>query len=249
MIPLAKSNKIVPEPLFLNEGEVHIWYVGLDCSGLLLQQLTQTLSSDELARAIRFRFNKDKNRYIAARGFLRDILSHYLHTSAVEISFIYNPQGKPTLQDKQVNQNLMFNVSHSHGIALYAVTRKKNIGIDIEQIRNDLEYDKIATRFYSQQEISTLHSLPEHLKARAFYNCWTRKEAYLKARGEGLMTPLKQFAVSLAPGEPAVILNCQWDSNEPSHWSLHELDLGHEYVATLAVEGNPTNITCKPWSL
>jgi len=249
VLSLVKTDKLEPELPDLREGEVHVWYAALDRYASFTQQYYRTLSADEQSRAERFRFERDKNHFIAARGLLREILRHYLHTTPEEISFCYNPQGKPALQNHPDNQNLMFNVSHSHGMALYAITQKKNIGIDVEQIRNDVEADKIATRFFSEQEASILYSLPIHLKTRGFYNCWTRKEAYLKARGEGLMTPLSKFSVSLTPGKPAALINCQWDPDETSRWTLHELNVDHRYIAALAVEGIPANITCRPWRI
>ena len=246
MIPLVKTDTLASETLDLADGEVHVWHVNLGHSSTLLQPLHQTLSPDECARASRFRFDRDKNHFIAARGLLREILSHYLGTMPEEITFIYNAQGKPALRNDTYQKNLRFNVSHSHGTAIYAITPGKNIGIDIEQIRN-IEHNKIAQRFFSRQEVAVLQSLPKELMPRGFYNCWTRKEAYLKARGEGLMKPLDQFSVSLSPEEPASLINCQWDPDEPPRWSLHELDVGHNYVAAMAVAGTPTKITCRSW--
>jgi 4'-phosphopantetheinyl transferase len=180
---------------------------------------------------------------------LRKILSRYLITDPAEITFSYNQHGKPFLKEDKSRQQLMFNLSHSNGMALYAITQGKDIGVDIEHVKSDVEHEDIAKLFFSQEESSRIRSFSVPLKMRAFYNCWTRKEAYLKARGEGLIMPLGQFNVTLAPGEPAAILNNQWAPDDPSRWSLHELDAGQQYVAALAIEGNPTSIKCMSWRI
>ncbi len=138
-------------------------------------------------------------------------------------------------------------MSHSHGVALYAVTRDREVGIDLEFIRRDLEVEQIAERFFSRRETATLRALPTALREYAFFLCWTRKEAYIKARGEGLSLPLDQFDVSLIPGEPAALLSTQPDSDEALRWSLQELTLASGYVAALAVEGRGWSLSCWQW--
>jgi len=246
-MPHANSDTVIPESLHLNIGEVHVWRASLGHNSSLLQNMFETLSPDEKTRAERYHFDKDKNHFIAARGILREILSRYLETDPVKITFTYSSLGKPALDNSTNNYQLKFNVSHSNGMALYAFSKENNIGIDIEYMRNDVKYEDIAIRFFSQQEASTLRSLPGHLKTHAFYNCWTRKEAYLKAKGEGLTASLNQFNVSLAPGEPAALLSNQQAPEDPSRWSLHELDVCGQYVAALAFEGIPSSIKCRPW--
>jgi 4'-phosphopantetheinyl transferase len=132
-------------------------------------------------------------------------------------------------------------------VALYAVARGREVGIDLEFIRRDLEVEQIAERFFSRQEIATLRALPADLRRDAFFLCWTRKEAYIKARGEGLSLPLDQFDVSLIPGEPAALLSTRPDSDEALRWSLQELPLGSGYVAALAVEGRGRSFSCWQW--
>jgi 4'-phosphopantetheinyl transferase len=132
-------------------------------------------------------------------------------------------------------------------VALYAVARGREVGIDLEFIRRDLEVEQIAERFFSRRETATLRALPTDLRKYAFFLCWTRKEAYIKARGEGLSLPLDQFDVSLIPGEPAALLSAQPDSDEALRWSLQELTLASGYVAALAVEGRGWSLSCWQW--
>ena len=240
---------VVPEPPQLHEGEVHIWDADLNCSNSLISELFQLLSTDEQARAKQYRLNRDYKHYIVARAILRKILSRYLITEPAQISFSYNQYGKPFLKEDKSEQQLMFNLSHSNGIALYAITLGKDIGVDIEHVSSDLEYDEIANHFFSQREASIICSLSGYMKALTFYSCWVRKEAYVKARGDGLMMTLSQFNVTLAPVEPAALLNNQWAPEDPKHWSLHDLNVGQQYIAALAVEGNPTSIKCMSWRI
>jgi len=137
-------------------------------------------------------------------------------------------------------------MSHSRG-ALYAVTRDREVGIDPEFIRRDLEVDQIAERFFSRRETATLRALPTPMREYAFFLCWTRKETYIKARGEGLSPPLDQFDVSLIPGEPAALLSTHPDSSEALRWLLEELPLASGYVAALALEGCRGSLSCRQW--
>jgi 4'-phosphopantetheinyl transferase len=132
-------------------------------------------------------------------------------------------------------------------VALYAVTRAREVGIDVELIRSDLKIEQIAERFFSHHEIATLRALPTELRQSAFFRCWTRKEAYIKATGKGLSLPLDQFEVSLTPGEPAALLSTQPDPNEAQRWSLRELTPAPGYAAALAVEGHGWCLACWDW--
>jgi 4'-phosphopantetheinyl transferase len=231
----------------LGNDEVHVWRAALDHDPSQVNSLLCTLSEDERARAERFYFEIDRERFIVARGALREILGVYLKRAAKSLSFSYGPHGKPALAQDAGGDAIHFNMSHSHGVALYAVTRGREIGIDLEFIRESLEVDQLATRFFSQREIATLQGLPVNLRKHAFFLCWTRKEAYIKARGEGLSLPLDQFDVSLIPGEPAALLSTQPDSDEAVRWSLQELTLASSYVAALAVEGRDWSLSCWEW--
>lgn len=235
------------ESLILTNDEVHVWRAALDQDPSQINSLLRTLSEDEQARAERFYFQFDRERFIVARGALREILGVYLNRAAKSVSFRYGPHGKPALARDSGGNAIHFNASHSHGVALYAITRGREVGIDLEFIRENLEIDELAERFFSQREIATLRELPVNLRKYAFFLCWTRKEAYIKARGEGLSLALDQFDVSLIPGEPAALLRTQADPDEALRWSLRELSIDPGYVSALAVEGCGWALSCWQW--
>src|ERR1041385_3712084 len=168
----------------LGEKEVHIWRTSLDLPTTIAEHLRQFLSADELARAGRFHFERDRRHFIVARGCLRAILSRYLKTPAAEIEFIYGVNGKPQLAGSSLHsQPLYFNLAHSADLALYGFTRIGELGVDLEFIRTDFTGDEIANRFFSPGEVACLNAVPAELRHEAFYNCWTRKEAFIKATG------------------------------------------------------------------
>ncbi len=205
------------------------------------------LSTDEQQRASRFHFQRDRNHFVLARGILRTILSRYLNVSPDQIVFSFSEYGKPALSLEMDDRTLRFNVTHSHDIALYAVTRGREIGIDIELVREDFASLEIAEHFFSPTEVSMLYSLPHASRAKAFFDCWTRKEAYIKARGEGLSYPLHKFTVSLDPQSPTGLLSVDDDPSQAARWTLVELLAGQGYRAALAVEGNPPVLRCWQW--
>ena len=235
------------EDLVLSNNDIHIWRAALDHNPSEADSLFDTLSEDEQARAARFYFQIDRERFVVARAALRDILGMYLQRAAKAVSFCYGLHGKPALAQDSGGNTIRFNLSHSNGVAVYAIARGREIGIDLEFIRQDLEVEQLAERFFSQREIATFRGLPVNLREYAFFLCWTRKEAYIKARGEGLFLPLDQFDVSLIPGEPAALLRTQADPDEALRWSLQELSIGPSYVSALAVEGRGGSLSCWQW--
>jgi len=248
MIAVVPSWNSPPLDLTLDLGEIHVWRVSLAQTESCLQSLQQTLSTDERTKADRFRFPKDRSQFIVSRGALRAILSRYLNISSHILCFDYNPYGKPSLTVAQGGNTLRFNLSHSRGIALIALTKNRDIGVDIEGINPNFSCLEIANKFFSPLENSVLRSLPEHLQATAFFTCWTRKEAYIKAVGKGLSIPLNQFDVSLAPGEPAALLNVEGNPEEASRWSLIELFPSSDMVAAVAVAGDCSKLHCWEWT-
>ena len=236
-----------PKNLVLGDDEVHVWRAALNVHASRVQSLRRTLSADERARAERFHFEKDREHFIVARGLLRSILGRYLNVDPSQLRFSYSPYGKPSLARESGGADLCFNLSHAGGLALYAVTRGRDIGIDVESIATDSANELVAERFFSIQEVAALRALPENMQSLAFFNCWTRKEAYIKARGEGLSLPLDQFDVSLAPGGPVALLNTAGNPQEASRWSLRELTPGAGYVAALATEGDSWELRCWQW--
>jgi len=236
-----------PERLILGSNAVHVWRVSLDQSPSQIALFRNNLDVDERSRADRFYFSRDRERFIVARGILRAILGRYSNRAPESLSFSYSAHGKPALVSESDSDAVRFNLSHSHGKALYAVSRGHELGVDLEFIRCDLEAEQIAERFFSHSEIETLRALPPSLRKYAFFLCWTRKEAYIKARGEGLSLPLDQFDVSLIPGEPAALLSIQSDSDEVLRWSLRNLNPASGYAAALAAKGRDWTLSCWQW--
>lgn len=246
MISLDSLWPLPPRELALAENEIDVWRVRLDETGRL-ENLYDDLSPDERLRASRFHFQRDRNHFIVARGTLRVILARYLGKHPRQIQFCYSEYGKPALAGQPVKKGLDFNLSHSHELALYAVTWKRKIGVDVERIEADFATEEIAERYFSAREVAVLRALPPHMQTEAFFNCWTRKEAYIKAIGEGLSHPLDRFDVSLAPDEPAAILNLEGNPQEAAQWSLRELAPGRGYAAALAVRGSGWKLRCWQW--
>jgi 4'-phosphopantetheinyl transferase len=232
----------------LTPDAVHVWRISLDIGDTMLSRLRAILADDERQRADRFHFEKDRRHFTAGRGALRTILAGYLGRRPEEVRFDYANYGKPLLAG--TNETLRFNLSHSHGLALLAVTLAREIGVDIEFIRDNLERDGelLAERFFSRQEVAVLRSLPTDLRREAFFHCWTRKEAYIKAHGMGLSLPLDQFDMTLHPDEPAALLATRHDPAEAQRWSMRSLLPAAGYVGALAVEGHSWRLECGHWS-
>jgi len=223
---------------------VHVWRAVLDVPESQVRSLWDTLTADECQRAERYVFEKDRTHFVVARGLLRVLLGCYLRQDPPHLRFIYGPHGKPALATDTGGGALHFNVSHSHGLALYAITRGREVGVDVERIRPEVAQEKIAERFFSPREVTVLRALPAVLQATAFFACWTRKEAYIKATGAGLALPLGQFDVSLAPDEPAALLRTAWDPQEAARWALQDLAPAPDYRAAVAVAGYDWRLTC-----
>ena len=240
---------VLREPMRLLRGEVHVWRASLEQPPGSLSKLLATLAPDEAERAERFHFDRDRHRFIAARGTLRAILGGYLNVAPGQLRFRYSEHGKPSLIPETAGEQLRFNVSHSHELALFAVAEGRDLGVDLEWIRSDVADEEIAERFFSSEEVRVLRGLPADLQASAFFNCWTRKEAYIKAIGEGLSMPLSSFVVSLAPGETAALLsaNGSADDDEVSRWSFRELFPGIGYKGAVIAEGRDWELKCWDW--
>jgi len=226
-----------PKDLILADNEVHVWRAQLELPSSQVQRLRGILTDDELDRANRFSFEIDRQRFIAARGTLRSILSRYITIYPSHLRFYYNQYGKPFLAPEFSSYLLNFNLSHSGSMALYAITRNMEIGVDVERVRSDFEYEEIAKRFFSVNEVAILRTIPTEKKLEAFYNCWTRKEAYIKAHGKGLSLPLDSFDVSFAPWEPPRLLITKDEPQERSLWTLLDVKPGPGYMGALAVKG------------
>jgi 4'-phosphopantetheinyl transferase len=230
-----------PDVLATARDEVHVWRLALDLPPLKVEGLAHVLAPDEQERAGRFYQARDSKRFITGRGTLRTLLGRYLGVEPACLAFCYGPQGKPALPEER---SLRFNLAHSQDLALLAVTEGREVGIDLERVRPMADADQIITRFFSPHERAEFLALPEPERLVAFFRGWTRKEAYIKARGLGLAMPLDAFDVALAPGEPSRLLRVEGAPDEPGRWSFRDLEPGPGFLAALAVEGTGWRLRC-----
>jgi 4'-phosphopantetheinyl transferase len=241
----------LPSSFQLASDEVHSWFASLDVPPETSARLYATLTPDERTRSARFRFERDQQRFIVARGVLRDLLARYLQTQPGRIRFAYNAFGKPDLGREYANR-LTFNLSHSAGLAVIAIATASDVGVDLEYVRAESDYADIARHFFSAAEIDYLTALPSHLYAECFFSCWTKKEAYLKARGEGLAMPLNSFSVPLTidPAHTLVDLYVRSkDTVTGKPWSLYTLRPAPGYAGALAIEGTGWRIRHWQWKM
>lgn len=230
-----------PNILSLDTGAVHVWRCDLDTPKEVVADARRVLSADELKRADRFYRLEHRNHFAVARGTLRALLGRYLNVDACAVTFQYGDKGKPSLVEG--SSGIEFNVSHSGGRALYAFTSLAPIGVDIEAARPGLEAEKIAHRFFSEAESHELIALPEDIRAEGFYNCWTRKEAYIKAQGDGFSLSLKRFEVSLRPGDPPRFNRID-DEPDLSRWTLADVPPGVGYTGAIAIRSTISELKC-----
>ena len=223
--------------LGLGPGTIHVWSIRLDPPAAQVERLGRFLATDEWARANRFRFEKHRRQYTVGRGALRVLLAAYLRIRPEEVQFVYGPRGKPFLAPSLAAAGLQFNLSNSDELALVGFVLGPEIGVDVEYLRPMEDCEQIAERFFSESERRVLRGIPFPTKQEAFFNCWTRKEAYLKAVGEGLAAPLDSFDVTLAPGDPPRMLTLEGDAERAARWSLHHLRPADHYIGAVAIEG------------
>jgi 4'-phosphopantetheinyl transferase len=225
--------------------DVHLWAAKLDKSGEQVSSLESMLSRDERSRAQQFKFETDRNRFIAGRSLLRTILSSYVPLDPARLSFTYSQGGKPALKD--ISDTLHFNVAHSKDLILIAVTRACAVGIDVEGIRPMNDAEDIAARFFSPREAAKLMALPGDERSTAFFNLWARKEAWLKATGDGLSEMLNQVEVSFLPEEPARVLAISGKVEASKRWTLMNLAPAAGFAAAVAAEAKDLQFSCWQW--
>jgi 4'-phosphopantetheinyl transferase len=235
------------QSITLNSQDVHLWRAFLCRSATYIDKLTPLLSADELSRAASFHFENDRDRFILCRGILRIILGRYLDMNPKHLKFRSGPYGKPYLVNEFQGAQVQFNLSHTQHLALYAFTSNHIIGVDVEYVRPILDIEQIAALNFSNYENNIFKTLRPNQKEVAFFNCWTRKEAYIKAIGEGLNLPLRSFDVSLAPNESARLLSINGSTNEASHWSIESLVPASDHVAAVAIKGCNYDINYYEW--
>lgn len=219
----------------LKKMETHVVRASLLLSGAAIKRFGEILSSVERERASRFHFAKERRRFIVCRGLLRLILGTYLGVDPGGLRFVNGPNGKPGLDMNEHAKGVMFSVSHSEELVLYAIARDVPVGVDVECVTRPANLDKIARRFFSSAEYGSYVSLPQEEKLEAFFRCWTRKEAFLKAIGEGWLYPLDRFDVSI--GGSARLLSLDGDPGRAGEWSIHHLGPAEGYIGALAVRG------------
>jgi len=229
----------------LSDGVAHIWAACLNVPESELRDFADVLAPDEKARASRFRFDIHRNRFIAGRGLLRTILGQYLEVAARNIQFGYGKNGKPFLGGK--GESLEFNLAHSEHLALIAVATSGEIGVDVERVRILDDFDELVARFFSQRETREFRQLGIEEQPNAFFNLWTRKEAWLKATGEGIVHSLKHVEVSFLPEERARFLSLPTEAGETSNWRLHELLPSPGFVGALATSAGVSRVECWSW--
>ena len=229
----------------LGPDEVHVWFVNLAVNAHAVAELTASLPCAEQERALSFRGGAPRTQFVVTRSALRSILSADLDVSPLRLEFVHGPAGKPALAHWP---GLHFNVSHSADVALIAVTRRGEVGVDVERLRpfaNDLG---MAERFFSPYETGVLRSLEGERRRAAFFHAWTRKEAYLKARGQGLSYGLERVEVTLLPEEAARFLRIDGCERLAAQWSLHHLVPAVGCVGALTLHGHDYDLRCWRWN-
>jgi 4'-phosphopantetheinyl transferase len=229
-VPRSQETSALALPL----QEIHLWHANTEGSHLETEKWEPLLSSDERERASRFHFARHRQEFTFAHGMLRSVLGRYLGTAPQHIQFSYSSQGKPSLSEPYSSSGLRFNLSHTDGRVLIAVCSWRTLGVDVERVRA-IEFEDIAKRFFSSAEQDALMRLQQTLRPQAFFHCWTRKEALLKARGDGLSFPLDLFDVSIAADEREVTLITRPDASEAQRWRILRIDVPTGYAAAVAV--------------
>lgn len=222
----------------LPEREVHIWRAPLEAPAVHLHELSAMLSQDERERAARFHFETHRTSYLVGRATLRRILSLYLDLEPAHVEFTYGTRGRPALRDASIH----FNLSHSNNLALYAIAREPLLGVDVEWMRPLSDLETLARRFFSPEECGDLLSLGSQHRRVAFFQCWTRKEAYIKAIGDGLYAPLNRFRVAFLPGQPPALVTIDGDAERAAGWSVFDVPAGENYAAAVVVYGREWNL-------
>jgi 4'-phosphopantetheinyl transferase len=220
-----------PRVLNLAPTSLHVWRASLDVPSESLARFSALLSEKEAARAKRFVLDRDRHPYTVAQATLRLLLGRYLQIPPESVRTQSGPQGKPYLAKQSHASELQFNLSHSHGMALFAFALQRELGIDVEKLRPNFASRDIAQHYFSCQEVAELDALPPASYTEAFFLCWTRKEAYIKARGQGLHIPLDSFSVTSTPDHPAALT-----SSDSECWSIYSFRPSPDFAAAVVAE-------------
>ncbi len=231
----------------LAPNEIHVWATTLTPTPDVLERFAKTLSADETERAYKFKFEKHQNRFKAGRGALRQIFAPYLRANPVDLRFDYSTNGKPVLTGDLASTGLHFNLAHSEDVALVAVTHIGNVGVDVERVRPVDNVDHLVARFFSARENEVFQKVPDAEKPAAFFNLWTRKEALLKATGEGITRALSLVEVSFLPGESARLLAIAGDTAKAAEWSLRDFSPAKGFAGAVAIQAQNIQVQCWKW--
>lgn len=226
----------------LTNNRIDVWRVKLNLDDFDMNVLKCILSQDEQNRANSYKFFQPRKLFILARVRLRQILSLYTDIIPERMVFDYGPQGKPYLLHSGGIGNLTFNLSHSGEMSVYAFSLDRNVGIDIEKPDKKVDFESLAKKYFSRGEIDTIMDLPDAEKLKAFYRCWTRKEAYIKGKGTGIAQLLDKVSVSCGPGEPARLLLNRQEPDDTHKWSIEDLKEEAPYIGALAYEGKVAEV-------
>ena len=235
---------VPPVPCPLGATDVHVWAAALDSQAETLAGLKTILSDEERSRADRFHFERHRNRFIAGRGILRSLLANYLDCEPGSLQFDYGPNGKPVLAGRFAESDLNFNLAHSENLALIAATRLGPVGVDVEKIRPVNDSDELVERFFSPRESALFQTVADSQKESAFFNLWTRKEAWLKATGEGIGHLLSRVEVTFLAGEPARFIALPELSGASTDWTLCELAPAPGFVGAIAFPHVQFSLSC-----
>jgi 4'-phosphopantetheinyl transferase len=233
-----------PGSLRLAPDEVHVWAAPLEVSPEVRARLAAALSADERERAAQFKFENLRQRFKAGRGVLRELLGRYLDTDPAVLKLVYADRGKPALAPEFASAGIHFNLAHSDDLALFAFTRAGAVGVDVEWIRPVKDVEELVARFFSPPESERFRKVAAAARPSAFFNLWTRKEAMLKATGEGITGSLSRVEVSFLPGEPARVIRIAGDSESAAQWSLQELSPAEGFVGAVAVRTRDLRMQC-----
>jgi 4'-phosphopantetheinyl transferase len=225
----------------MSDPKAEIWTIQLDHASIQMDLCEEVLSTDEQERAAKFKFQRDRRRYIVAHATLRSILAAHMTKSPQELTFTHGKNGKPYLAGTDIERDIQFNLTHSHEVALLAVTRGQEIGVDVEYMNRDFAFTEVAERFFTASEVQALLALPVPLQKQAFYKCWTSKEAFLKAKGTGLSGELGEVTIELIDNHSVKVKATLPD------WSLTELMPCDGYVGALVLEGVQPQLKYFTW--
>jgi len=226
-----------PKDLTLAPDFVDIWRSPVDLPAMQRLALQQCLSPLEIERADRYRVMARREEFIVARGLLRTILGRLLAADPRAIEFTFSIKGKPAIDRPETGRAISFNLSHSHGLILIAATLGRSVGVDVELVREQTDFERMAERFFSPVECEVLRSVEEKDRRRAFFTCWTRKEAFLKATGMGITVALDSFDVEYWPPDRASLLALRQPEMNDADWTMRNVPVGGDHAASVAVEG------------